>query len=324
MAQPQDDVCTLNFNFFLYRNPNGHSNTGSFSHEYTNAAEMLADSARFIKALREYIPARLRIANDTAATDDYYVGPLLYESRATNQIYNLASSSRHIFRAWRPYTDSDRDIFAKFNHKVIDEKLTIRQDPTISTWNGKPLLGYYTADANGQAPQPVTLVERGIFRGQLCGATPSLITTTPTGNLRFNNPNTWNGQLGASTAPGVLRIESRKAKPLKKLRKQLLREAAREGYDHAYIFRNGLLYRVNIKTKKLTPLPTPSINLTLHNLRHITALSTEQESRILKEDGGARFTVLGPRAMLLSDIEIPAATPPQKASPTLTFPLNRK
>ena len=115
-----------------------------------------------------------------------------------------------------------------------------------------------------------------------------------------------------------------KAKPLKKLRKQLLREAAREGYDHAYIFRNGLLYRVNIKTKKLTPLPTPSINLTLHNLRHITALSTEQESRILKEDGGARFTVLGPRAMLLSDIEIPAATPPQKATPTLTFPMNRK
>ena len=42
------------------------------------------------------------------------------------------------------------------------------------------------------------------------------------------------------------------------------------------------------------------------------------------EDGGARFSIIAPKAMLLSDIEVPSATPEPIAKPTLTFPLHRK
>ena len=67
----------------------------------------------------------------------------------------------------------------------------------------------------------------------------------------------------------------------------------------------------------------PSINVTLSNLRHISALSTEQQATIFTEDNGARFSIVAPQAMILNDIEIPAPTPEPIAKPTLTFPLHR-
>ncbi len=326
VAQPQPDKITIGFTFHLYHRPNGGNTSSTSDHQYSTVAEALADSTRFMQHVRDYIRLRLSVLGDSVA-EDYYVGPVLIEDGACKMIYNRASGTHHHFRARHSFTQSDRTIYVKRNRKIIDEKLTIRQDPTLSHWNGQPLVGYFTADANGQAPQAVMLVEHGIFRGQLCGATPALGTSKPTGNLRFNNPYNINGilggQMGISTAPGVLRIESSKTVPLNKLRKQLLRDAQHEGYDHAYITRGEFLYRVSVKDGTETPVGFTHITPTVQHLRHISALSTEQEAVTHTEDGVAPFSIVGPKAMLLNDIEVPAQTPPQIAKPVLTFPNNR-
>ena len=317
VAQPQDDICTL---AFLFRNANGYNNNGAYMRDYSSTAELLADSADFTKVLRESLRYQLSVISDTETQDDYYVGPLLVESGAGELIYNTASSGRHIFRAWHPYTASDREIFSKRNRKILDEKLTMRQDPNLSTWEGKPIVGYYAKDANGQAPQPLTLVDRGIFSDQICGQTPALGTSEATGNLRFNNPANSRAAMGLSTAPGVLRIESSKTQPLKKMRTQLLRNAQHEGYDHAYIIRDGAFFSVNVRDGSETPRRMPKLNIGIINLRHINALSTEQQVRTLVEDSGPRFSVVAPKAMLLSDIEVPASAPNQLVKTVLTFP----
>ena len=323
VAQPQDNLCEIYFSFHLFHNTNGYNSTDGHNKTYTCAAEALADSAEFTRTLRKYIRQRLDLLQ-AKIEEDYYVGPVLFEGNAGWTIYTEASSGRHNFRAWHPYTQSDREIYVKMNRKIIDDKISMRQDPTLSTWEGKPLVGFYTADANGQKPQALTLIERGIFRDQFCGVTPSLGTSTPTGNLRFNFPNNRNGAMGAATAPGILRIESSKTVPLKKMRKQLLREAQREGYDHAYIDREDAFYRVSVKDGSETLMRRPNIQVTLNNLRHINALSTEQEAVVGSEDGGARFSIIAPKAMLLGDIVVPTPSPEQIAKPTLTFPLHRK
>ena len=112
--------------------------------------------------------------------------------------------------------------------------------------------------------------------------------------------------------------------PLKKMRKQLLRDAQREGYDHAYIVRKDALYRVNAKDGCKKPLRKPNISPTLNMMRHISALSTEQTDVVNSEDNGARFSIVGPKAMLLNDVEVPTTTPQQPAKIPLTFPLHRK
>ena len=320
VAQLQDDISSIAFRFAFVRG----TSTLSHSHDYASPSEMLADSARFTKRLREYVTQQYQLFRDSIGEEDYYVGPVLFEHYASRAIHGLASSTRHNFRAWHPYLRSDRAIFSKLNRKIVDDKITIRQDPTLTKWNGRELIGAYTVDANGQAPQAVTLVDHGIFRGQLCGSTPALGTSKPTGNLRFNKPNVWNGSLGAATAPGVIRVESSKTMPLKKMRKQLLRDAQREGYDHAYIVRKDALFRVNVKDGTETLLRKPTINMTLNMIRHISALSTEEQALTTSEDSGARFTVVGPQAMLLNDVEVPMTTPEQPAKIPLTFPLHRK
>ena len=322
VAQPQDDLITVSFSFLRYRQANGGNATSSSDQEYSTIAELLADSARFTKHVRDYVRRRLDLQRQPE-TEDYYVGPVLIEEGASKIIYNSANSNRHNFRAWHPFAQSDRAIFVKRDRKIVDDKISIRQDPTLSQWNGKPLVGYYTADADGQTPQAVTLVERGIFRGQLSGATPALGTNAPTGNLRFNNPFNWNGPLGVGTAPGVLRIESSKTMPLKKMRKQLLRDAQREGYDHAYIVQGDYAFRVSVKDGSETPVRQLVVFPTDQHMRHISALSSEQEAVTHSEDGGARFSIVGPKAMILNDVEVPPHNPEQKAKLTLTFPLHR-
>ena len=318
VAQPQDDICNLRFTF---RNANSYINNGDFNRNYSNIAELLADSTSYIQSLRESIGNKLAVLTDTETKDDYYVGPLLIESEAGNVIYGIASGRRHIFRAWHPYTNSDRETFSKRDRKILDEKLTIRQDPNLSTWKGKPLVGYFAKDANGQAPQPVTLVDHGIFRAQICGQTPALGTLSPTGNLRFNNPRQFHSAMGLSTTPGVLHITSSKTLPLKKMRSQLLSDAQREGYDHAYIIRNGgEFFRVSVKDGSETPVRRPNMNISILDLRRIKALSTEQEACVHNEESGPLFSILAPKAMLLNDIEVPSATPNQLVKTVLSFP----
>jgi len=319
VAQLQDDNSTIDYRFSFTRD----NTLSSLNHEYASPSELLADSARFTKALRKYLTQRYQIFCDSIGEEDYYVGPVLFEHGASRNIYDLTSSGRHNFRAWHPYLNSDRAIYSKLNRKIVDDKITIRQDPTLTTWDGHALVGAYTVDANGQAPQAVTLVDHGIFRGQLCGSTPALGTSKPTGNLRFKNPNYWNGGMAVATAPGVIRVESSKTMPLKKMRKQLLRDAQREGYDHAYIVRKDALFRVNVKDGTETLLRKPTISVTLNMLRHISALSTEEHAFTSSEDGGARFSIVGPKAMLLNDVEVPTTTQQQPSKLTLTFPLQR-
>ena len=129
--------------------------------------------------------------------------------------------------------------------------------------------------------------------------------------------------MGVSTMPGVLRIESSKTVPLNKMRKQLLRDAQREGYDHAYLKRGEFLYRISVKDGSESLIGLRNISPTAQHLRHISALSTEQEAATTKKAGGARFSVVGPKAMLLNDIEVPVASPVERTKPVLTFPLNR-
>jgi len=322
VAQPQDDVVTIVFDFHLYRKANVGDVNSEHEKKYSTASEALADSAQFIRQLRQYVGNRLSTLRDSIA-EDYYVGPVLLENGASRRIYNLTGSGNYIFRARHPFTESDRSIFVRRDRKIVDEKISIRQDPTLRQWEGKPLVGYYTADANGQAPQAVTLVEHGIFRGQLCGATPALGTAAPTGNLRFNNPFVWNGPMGVSTAPGVLRVESSKCVPLSKMRKMLLRSAKREGYDHAYLWRDEFLYRINVEDGRETLIGLKGVELGSRTIRHIAALSSEQEVVTTSEWGGARFSIVGPKAMLLNDIEITADEPVKRAKPVLTFPLKR-
>ena len=62
------------------------------------------------------------------------------------------------------------------------------------------------------------------------------------------------------------------------------------------------------------------MRISIIDLRRIKALSTEQEACVQSEDAGPRFSIIAPKAMLLSDIEVPSASPGQLVKTVLSFP----
>ena len=317
VAQPVGDKLELLFTFQVYHRPSGGNTFSTHSQEYGTAAELLSDSVSFTRELRRYIRERMAL-HQQPAEEDYYVGPVLVEGGASKMLFTCVQNNT-IMASHDPML-SDRQVLAKMNHKILDEKITIRQDPSLSTWNGQPLRGYYTADANGQPMQAVTLIDHGFFRGQLCGRVPSLCTSASTGNLRFSGARM--NSLGVQTCPGVIRLESSKTQSLKKMRKQLLQAARREGYDHAYIIRPMGYYRINIQDGTETLVNMANLYPTTYQQRNIIALSTEEEVAT----GYVNFTpfsIVGPKAMLLNDQEVPARTADLTAKPVLTYPNKR-
>ena len=109
-----------------------------------------------------------------------------------------------------------------------------------------------------------------------------------------------------------------------KMKKLLLRKAQREGYDHAYILRSfNELIRIGVKDEKEELVRNESIKIPDYLLRHIVALSTEEEATQNSLIGSDLFSIIGPKAMLLNDVEMPISSVPTKKEPVLTFPLAR-
>ena len=320
VCQPQDFI-SLSFGYLLHYNAGGYEYGTSFSRRYKCVEDMLADSTAYIEGLRHHISVSLQ-KEELPANEEYYIGPLLIEKDASSKIFQ--NGLEKLMSTERNFLGSNRNNFAKLSRKVVDEKISLWQDPTISQWEGKKLFGHYKADANGQAPQAIKLIENGIFKAQLCGRSPSLGTSSATGNYRFCNHGVWNSPMGMSTTPSVLRMQSNKTMSLAKMKKLLLRKAQREGYDHAYIWRSyNELIRIGVKDEKEELVRNESIKIPEYLLRHIVALSTEQEASQNSLIGSDMFSIIGPKAMLLNDVEMPITSVPTKKEPVLTFPLKR-
>lgn len=320
VCQPQDFI-NLSFQFLLYFNARGYEQGSSFSRKYKCVDELLADSTEYIKGLRHHISISLQ-KEELPANEEYYIGPLLVEKDASAKIFQ--NSLEKLMSTERDFLRSNRNNYAKLSKKVVDEKISLWQDPTISEWEGKKLFGHYKADANGQAPQAIKLIENGIFKAQLCGRSPSLGTPAATGNYRFYDFSVWNSPMGMSTTPSVLCLQSNKTTPLAKMKKLLLRKAQREGYDHAYILRSyNELIRIGVKDGAEEIVRNESIKIPDYLLRHIVALSTEQEASNISFPGSDLFSIIGPKAVLLNDVEMPITSVPTKREPALTFPRAR-
>jgi hypothetical protein len=130
--------------------------------------------------------------------------------------------------------------------------------------------------------------------------------------------------MGIGTTPSVLRLQSNKTMSLAKMKKLLLRKAQREGYEHAYILRSfNELIRIGVKDEKEELVRNENIKIPDYLLRHIVALSTEEEATQNSLIGSDLFSIIGPKAMLLNDVEMPISSVPTKKEPVLTFPLAR-
>jgi hypothetical protein len=128
---------------------------------------------REIKAVGENVSAL-----SAAPLGEAYDGPVLFEAPAAAQLFgqllgdNLKLTRKPVTDPGRPSHYSPSELENKIGSRILPDWMEVVDDPTQTQYQGHTLLGHYLYDMEGVAPQPLTLVEKGVLKAFLLTRTP--------------------------------------------------------------------------------------------------------------------------------------------------------
>jgi hypothetical protein len=128
---------------------------------------------REIKAVGEHVTELSQ-----APAGEAYDGPVLFEAPAAAQLFgqllgdNLKLGRKPVSDPGRPSRYSPSELENRLGSRILPEWMDVVDDPTQTEYKGRTLLGHYLYDMEGVAPQPLTLVEKGVLKNFLLTRTP--------------------------------------------------------------------------------------------------------------------------------------------------------
>jgi len=151
-----------------------------------------ADLTRQLTSLAERIRVRLK-----APVGDAYTGPVLFEPEAAAQLFaqligdNLRAARKPISDGNRPVNYTPSEFEGRTGARVLPEWFDVADDPTMTTWQGKPLVGHYLFDVEGVRPQAVNVIEKGVFKAFLTTRQPVKGFPQSNGHARLSGGYGW-------------------------------------------------------------------------------------------------------------------------------------
>lgn len=173
-----------------------------------------------------------------APTGESYSGPALFEPEAAAQLLaQLIGDNLNITR--KPLTDPGgnasfvhSEFETRIGSRILPEWMDVTDDPTQSSWNGKPLIGWYAFDLEGVAPKSVPVIEKGILKNFLTTRQPIKGFPVSNGHARLQ------GYYGAhSAAIGNLFVKASETTPLADLKKRLIQMSQDRGKPYGILVR---------------------------------------------------------------------------------------
>jgi hypothetical protein len=169
--------------------------------------------------------AALRAAPVVPA-DDYH-GPILFSGDAASDV---------MARLFVPNIEADRPAMgttarttgvyaSSYKSRVLPAMLNVTDNPLMTKFAGKTLLGAYAVDDEGVPAQSVDVVVKGILQNYLIGREP--VKDFPSSNGHGRSAP---GQAAHSRASVVI-VKSNEAVPVSELNKRLLAMAKEQGRD---------------------------------------------------------------------------------------------
>ena len=255
--------------------------------------------------------------------EDYH-GPVLFSGDAAADVVN---------RLIVPNIDAERPELgttartqgayqSSLRTPVLPPFLTLVDDPTLQTYDGRALVGAYRVDDEGEPAEAVTLVERGKLMGFLVGRQPIKDFPESNGHGRA----TLGGP--AHPHPGVLLVKSTENLSLEQLRQKLAALAKAQGRDVYEVETLGggeliprLLYRVSADGRRTLVRGAAFDELDQRSLRS-ELIAAGGTSYISQEISPLPVTTITP-ALLFSDIAVKRATQQQEKLPYYKPPVLR-
>jgi predicted Zn-dependent protease len=227
----------------------------SLNRSYASTGVSLADldaEAVFEKHARGLL-ASLGALRQAPLVEDEYHGPVLLSSDASaDALHSLLAPG---LAAVRPKLGTEArtvGAFASSYHaRVLPEFIDVVDDPGLTSYNGKGLIGAYAVDDEGLAAEAVKVIEAGKLENYLIGRQPVRDFPHSNGHGRAS--------AGSAARPsiGVLKATAREGLSDEELDKKLIEIAKDRGLDHVYfvetlggIHSPRLLYRVATDGKR--------------------------------------------------------------------------
>jgi predicted Zn-dependent protease len=284
--------------------PDGMKLQRSFSTVHVDSSE-LGSAEHFQKGVLRAL-AGLDELIHAPLVDEEYHGPLLLEGNAAAR--SMEDLLGKAVEAHQPALGSaarTTGAYASaYQTKVLPEFLSVVDDPTITTFDGKGVIGAYHVDDEGVLAQRVELVKDGKLVGYLLGREP--IKDFPQSN--------GHGRAESGRAPdpriGVLEVVAANGLSDEDLEKKLLDMGKDQGLSYVYIVEvmggsstPRTLYRVNVADGKRQLVRGGK--LADFNLRAFrkSIVAAGNKPYVRSEFAGPHSTAIVP-ALLFDDVEV--------------------
>jgi TldD protein len=200
--------------------------------------KFVADTATMLQTLKN-----LREAPEV---EEEYRGPVLFSSDASSDVFNGMIGGNALGKRPKPGESArtEGEFSSSYKSRVLPNFLTVVDDPTLKTFDGKTLIGSYEIDDEGVRASTVPVVQDGILVNYLLGREP--IRDFPASN--------GHGRAGPGQPPipsvGNLIVQPKNPLSPEDLKKKLIEICRQEGKPYGYYvetlagYNPRLLYRV--------------------------------------------------------------------------------
>lgn len=180
-----------------------------------------------------------------APVAEAYAGPAILSGRAAAVLFHEVLG--HRLEATR--SASINDHLAGFQDKqMTSSSIQLYMDPTLKTYKGLDLNGFYLYDDEGVKAQRVQCIENGCLKQYLTSRMPAGHFNTSNGHARAEA-----GKIPSPRQSNLI-VETTEPYSEAELRKMLIEELKRQGREYGYFFRNvdgGFTQRGSSRTTNL-------------------------------------------------------------------------
>lgn len=150
-----------------------------------------------------------------------YAGPVLIAAPASGAFVSAVLAP--LLKASKKRWKDEEGLQNKVGERVILPSISVYDDPTINTYKGLTLVGYYRFDDQGVAAQRVNLISRGVLRNFLMSRSPV---------KGFDKSN---GHSRDGVKIGNLILESSTPQSFSQLKSRLITECKRQGKPYGLL-----------------------------------------------------------------------------------------
>jgi predicted Zn-dependent protease len=268
------------------------------------------------------------LAESTAPMEkEPYSGPVMYTGQEVGNIFVDGAVKQLV--AEQPMWGQDNSPWkGKIGRRIVDKRISIKDCPTMKSFNGKTLLGSYTVDGDGVRPaSELTLLEKGLIKNRLSGRYPTRTCPVSNGHERIAQSSSY---LKTVVAPGVTVVDVDKAIKENKMKKQLIKAAKEDGLDYAYISRSDMsnssmqFFKVDVKTGAETLMRVGySPDGTDNKLKYFLKAASADKDMLNYIYQGVPATVIYPSSIIIGGVDIEPASTKIEKMPVIPSPLER-